>query len=73
MLCGRLQEVIVRVRDIPVTEQLQGDYFNNEAYRAWFQEWLNRLWLEKDARIAAILTKARTQDRKTADTFQEAA
>ena len=73
MLCGRLKEVIVRVREIPVTDQLQGDYFNDEAYRAWFQNWLNRLWLEKDARIAAILAKARTHNRQTADAFQEAA
>jgi 1-acyl-sn-glycerol-3-phosphate acyltransferase len=59
MLCGRLQEVVVRVREIPVTEKLRGDYFNEATYRTWFQEWLNRLWLEKDARIAAIMARAR--------------
>jgi len=73
MLCGRLQEVIVRVREIPVTEKLQGDYFNDSAYRTWFQEWLNQLWLEKDARIAAIQTKARPKNGQTSDTFQQAA
>lgn len=73
MLCGRLQEVVVRVREIPVTEKLQGDYFNDDTYRTWFQEWLNRLWLEKDARITAIQAKTRNKDRKASDTFQQAA
>lgn len=73
MLCGRLREVIVRVREIPVTKELQGDYFNDDAYRTWFQEWLNQLWLEKDARIAAIQTKARPKNGQTSDTFQRAA
>lgn len=73
MLCGRLRDVIVRVREIPVTETLQGDYFNDDAYRSWFQEWLNQLWHEKDARIAAIKAKARTTDRQASDAFQQAA
>ena len=73
MLCGRLKEVIVRVREIPITDKLRGDYFNDDAYRIWFQEWLNRLWLEKDARMTAILTKARTKNRVKADIYQQAA
>jgi len=73
MLCGRLRDVIVRVREIPVTEKLKGDYFNDDAYRSWFQEWLNQLWHEKDARIAAIKAKARTTDRQASDAFQQAA
>ena len=73
MLCGRLQEVIVRVREIPVTEKLQGDYFNDPVYRTWFQEWLNQLWLEKDARITAIKAKARAKNRQPGDAYQQAA
>jgi len=73
MLCGRLQEVIVRVREIPVTEELQGDYFNDDTYRTWFQEWLNGLWLEKDARITAIKAKSRTKPPQRSDAFQRAA
>jgi 1-acyl-sn-glycerol-3-phosphate acyltransferase len=73
MLCGRLKEVVIRVREIPVTKKLQGDYFNDDAYRGWFQEWLNRLWLEKDARITAILAKARAKEHQTTDDFQQAA
>jgi 1-acyl-sn-glycerol-3-phosphate acyltransferase len=73
MLCGRLNEVVIRVKEIPVTKKLQGDYFNDDAYRGWFQEWLNRLWLEKDARITTILAKARSKEHPTADAFQQAA
>jgi len=73
MLCGRLKEVVIRVREIPVTQKLQGDYFNDDAYRAWFQEWLNRLWLEKDARITTILAKARTKEHQPPAAFQQAA
>jgi 1-acyl-sn-glycerol-3-phosphate acyltransferase len=73
MLCGRLTEVVVRVKEIPVTEKLRGDYFNDETYRGWFQEWLNRIWLEKDARIATVLANARAKEQQSPDTFQQAA
>jgi len=73
MLCGRLQGVIVRVREIPVTEKLRGDYFNDDTYRTWFQDWLNRLWLEKDARIATIRAKVRSRKGRATDNFQQAA
>jgi 1-acyl-sn-glycerol-3-phosphate acyltransferase len=73
MLCGRLKDVVIRVREIPVTNKLQGDYFNDDTYRSWFQEWLNRLWLEKDARIATILSKARTKEQQTPTSYQQAA
>jgi 1-acyl-sn-glycerol-3-phosphate acyltransferase len=73
MLCGRLKEVVIRVREIPVTKKLRGDYFNDDVYRNSFQEWLNGLWLEKDARITAILAKARAKEHQPADAFQQAA
>lgn len=73
MLCGRVRDVIVRVREIPVTEKLQGDYFNDEAYRCWFQEWLNRIWLEKDARITAIRDNARSDDGRAMSCLRRAA
>jgi hypothetical protein len=74
MLCGRLREVIVRVREIPISGKLRGDYDNDACYRAWFQDWLNRLWLEKDARIAAILSHAgKRDDRPAKDPLRRAA
>jgi len=73
MLCGRLQDVVVRVREIPVSDKLRGDYFNDASYRAWFQDWLNHLWLEKDARIAAILAHARNGGSPSTEALRRAA
>jgi 1-acyl-sn-glycerol-3-phosphate acyltransferase len=73
MLCGRLQSVVVRVREIPVTDKFRGDYFNDDDYRQWFQEWLNHLWLEKDARIATILSNARSKESRQPESFRQAA
>ena len=55
-LCGHMQRVIVRVRSLPIPQELlQGDYGNDPAYRAAFSTWVKQLWLDKDAQIAALL------------------
>ncbi len=57
LLCGRLEEVRVHVREIPIRRAPQGDYFNDDDFRRVFQEWVNDLWLEKDTRIQVTLKK----------------
>lgn len=57
-LCGRVTRVKVRVRTLPITSELLGDYFEDREFRARFHDWLNRLWEEKDGRIAALLAGA---------------
>ncbi len=57
MLKGRLKRVIVQVEQIEVTEQLVGDYFNDEAFKLSFQQWLNGLWRKKDQLIHQTLTE----------------
>lgn len=52
--CGRVREVRVHVRSLPITPELLGDYENDKEYRARFQTWLNGLWQDKDARLAAM-------------------
>ena len=54
-LCGKVQDIRVHVRSLPITPELVGDYENDNEYRARFQQWLNALWHEKDARIEAML------------------
>lgn len=54
-LCGRVKRVIVRVRKIPVTADLKGDYVNDSNYRSYFQTWLNERWKEKDALIESLM------------------
>jgi hypothetical protein len=36
---------------------MRGDYENDAAFRESFQTWVNQLWAEKDARIAAMLAR----------------
>ena len=53
-LCGRLTEVKVRVRSLPIDRELMGDYDRDPAFRTQFQGWLNVLWAEKDALMATL-------------------
>jgi 1-acyl-sn-glycerol-3-phosphate acyltransferase len=55
LLSGRLRRVIVRVqpREIPA-ELLAGDYAADPTFRTRMQVWVNGLWAEKDALIAAL-------------------
>jgi len=55
MLCGRVSNVIVDIRTRELDPALwQGDYENDPAFREKVQGWVNQLWDEKDARIAAL-------------------
>jgi 1-acyl-sn-glycerol-3-phosphate acyltransferase len=55
-LCGRMRRVIVRVRSVPVpTALLHGDYGHDAAFRQAFSAWVQQLWQDKDAQIAALL------------------
>lgn len=55
MLCGRVPEVIVDIRTRELDPSLwQGDYENDPVFREKIQTWVNQLWIEKNARIAAL-------------------
>ncbi|OCQ18358.1 acyltransferase [Pseudoalteromonas luteoviolacea] len=51
-VAGKAGEINVQVELMPVSEKLVGDYSGDNEFRVQFQGELNRLWLEKDARIA---------------------
>ncbi|MBN1533243.1 MAG: acyltransferase [Spirochaetes bacterium] len=55
--CGRVREIRVDVEEIPVTDDIAGDYIDDPVYRGRFQEWLNRLWEEKDLKIDLMLDR----------------
>lgn len=61
LLCGDIREIRVRIEKISVTAELLGDYFNDSAYREWFQEWLNGVWMRKDALLEELLHKEDTE------------
>ncbi|MEN8246241.1 MAG: acyltransferase [Thermodesulfobacteriota bacterium] len=57
-LCGKIREIRVDVRPMPIETPPMGNYTLDEAFRTRFQNWLNRLWVEKDERIDAMLAGA---------------
>jgi 1-acyl-sn-glycerol-3-phosphate acyltransferase len=55
LLTGRVREVRVHVRTLAIPAQLlAGDYENDAGFRAQFQDWINTLWRDKDARFAQL-------------------
>jgi 1-acyl-sn-glycerol-3-phosphate acyltransferase len=55
-LCGRVRQINVRVRSLPVSPELLGDYTNDAHFRAALQRWLNNMWAEKNRRIEEMMT-----------------
>ena len=53
-LCGNIREIKVKVRLLPVTAELIGDYANDNTFRQNLQLWLNELWAEKDREMALM-------------------
>jgi 1-acyl-sn-glycerol-3-phosphate acyltransferase len=51
LLCGKIRQVNVRVRSLPVSPELLGDYANDGSFRAGLQRWLNNIWAEKNRYI----------------------
>ncbi len=54
-LGGEVKDIRVHVEEIPVTEDLIGDYVDDPIYREHFQQWLNGIWVKKDDRIEELL------------------
>ena len=55
LMAGRIPEVRVLVRQRPIPAELGGgDYQNDRAFRARFQQWMNGLWAAKDADIERL-------------------
>jgi len=54
LFADRIGEVRVQVRELAIPEGFAGgDYENDAEFRQRFQAWVNALWAEKDARLAA--------------------
>ncbi|MCT6701088.1 acyltransferase [Rheinheimera sp. 4Y26] len=58
MLLGKLKRVVIQVEVLPVDDSIIGDYFNDEAFRQRFQQWLNQRWVHKDQQISHYLGTA---------------
>lgn len=56
-VCGDYSSLIVDYRVIKITPDLIGDYYQNREFRAYFQSWLNTVWLKKDNLIESYAKK----------------
>ena len=55
LLAGRVRQIRVHVRQLPVPpEFVGGDYENDAEFRARFQEWISALWADKDVLITRL-------------------
>jgi len=54
-LCGQAGQVCVRVKEVPVDEELKGDFGRDKAFRRRFISWQKDLWTEKDKTLGELL------------------
>ena len=55
LLCGRIPQVVMRVRKREIPAQFLGRSYDSDAeYRQEFQQWVNQLWQEKDAELEQL-------------------
>lgn len=57
MIAGRIREIRIDIRRIPILPAMRGDYEGDAVFRERFQTWVNELWAEKDARIESTLAR----------------
>lgn len=57
-LCGKVPEIKVHIRVVPIADDLLGDYQNDAEYRAFFQQWVNTLWQDKDQDFERLLSSS---------------
>ena len=59
LMADRVPRVSIRVRQRPIPADLAGgNYQDDRAFRARFQQWMNGLWEQKDADLEAMLASS---------------
>jgi len=53
-ISGQVQQVQVQVSTQDIDSNYIGDYINDKAFQANFQQWVNELWLSKDKELDAL-------------------
>ncbi|SDH82898.1 1-acyl-sn-glycerol-3-phosphate acyltransferase [Vibrio xiamenensis] len=54
LLMGKMTSIVVHVRQLPVDERVQGDYFNDKKFKRQFRLWLDEVWQQKDLRLQRV-------------------
>jgi len=49
--CGKINKISINIETIPLTQDMVGDYFNNDEFKSFFQKRINTLWDNKDKLI----------------------
>lgn len=52
--CGKVGVIEVYVRELPIPQEMLGDYSEDAEFRERFQVWVNQIWQEKDAFLQQI-------------------
>lgn len=53
-LCGKVQQIKVRVESLPINGDMLGNYFQDAEFQQRFQRWLNSIWSEKDRLLSEM-------------------
>jgi len=53
-MCGRVSTVRVRIRQMAITDEILGDYFDDPNFQKRFQDWVNRLWEHKNQTLETL-------------------
>ena len=57
LLQGKIPRIVARVRLVPVLEDVAGkDYLADSDFKERMQNWVNRVWQDKDMLINSILS-----------------
>lgn len=54
LIAGRVHDIRVHVRELPIEAGLTGSYDEDAAFRGRIKRWVNTLWSEKDAQAARM-------------------
>ncbi|USD65317.1 acyltransferase [Vibrio sp. SCSIO 43136] len=54
ILMGKMTKIEVHIDTLSMSEEVQGDYFNDKRYKRQFQHWLGDVWSRKDRLLANI-------------------
>ena len=57
-ISGEVQDIHVDVQVIDIPEEIIGDYFKDKAFKQNFQQWVNKVWREKDEVLAELELKS---------------
>ncbi len=56
-LKGKIPAAVVNIRSYPIPEKFAGkNYEKDAAFKKDFQDWINKIWEEKDERIEALIS-----------------